>query len=413
MTSRSAITRWNSGGLQDTWTPTTLDAIKKSEDFFENVLVESVELLGLETRRSGISGPFQIYTQLSLNRTSSGTIYPDITILAASGHVIVVEVKRHGNSELRDRAVISQIIDYASSFAALDEDQVLDLFRRNHQVDVWGQLIAELFPNQPDTDELAELLLNRIQQGALNLVIACDKVPPGLPDIVKGVASQSTLGFDLDLVEVVPYVRQENESEIVFIPSTKLATEIVARTAVTVTYRHGDDQPSTIVETSSVEDIEETIRGISQNSDKRMWTSQEVVDAFREEGDPTAIELLEFATEHSAGGIFVSPGRKKDATLSFYVEVRQQDGSPRKRCIVGATIGYDCVYIYLTHIREISTPDTHQQFLQRLHQIFGNDVNTQAHTPGISLISLGKHLEEFKELILWFTSKAESDGQLK
>ena len=413
MTSRSAITRWDSDGLQETWTPTTLDAIKKSEKFFENVLVKSVELLCLETRRSGISGPFQIYTQLSLNRTSSGTIYPDITILAASGHVIVVEVKRHGNAELRDRAVISQIIDYASSFAALDESQVLDLFRREQQVDVWGQLIAELFPDQPDTDELADLLLNRIQQGALNLVIACDKVPPGLPDIVKGVASQSTLGFDLDLVEVVPYVRQENESEIIFVPSTKLATEIVARTAVTVTYRHGDNKPSTVVETSSVEDIEETIRGISQSSEARMWTPEAVVEAFREDGNPTAIELVKFAKQHSADGQFVSPGRNKNATLSFYVDGRLQDGSPRKRSIFSATIGHDSVRIRPKHVEEISTPDTAKEFLHRLHHIFGDDVNTQAHSPGISLISLGKHLEEFKELILWFTSKAESDGQLK
>ena len=100
-----------------------------------------------------------------------------------------------------------------------------------------------------------------MRDGELNLVIACDKIPPGLPDVVAGIASQSALGFDLDLVEVVPYVREVSDTaEIMFVPSTRLATEIVARTAVTVTYRQGDARPSTSVELTSLEEVAEGIR---------------------------------------------------------------------------------------------------------------------------------------------------------
>ncbi len=125
---RRAIAQWTDRGLAATWTPTTLHAIGRDEQYLENVLSISAELLGLESRQTGIAGPFRVFRQLRLPTPTGRTIFPDMTILTASGHVLVVEVKRSINPELRDRAVIAQIVDYAASFAALSDSQILELF---------------------------------------------------------------------------------------------------------------------------------------------------------------------------------------------------------------------------------------------------------------------------------------------
>jgi hypothetical protein len=262
MSRAQAIALWTETGPTQIWQPTTLDRLGKSEEFFEAVLAGTPELLGLQSRRSGIHGPFRVFRQVSLSTPTERGIYPDIVLLAASGHVVVVEVKRWGNPELRDRAVIAQLIDYASSFSALRESDLLTLFRVETSASrTWAELIHELFPDDAEPDELAEALFNRMKAGELNLIIACDKVPPGLPEIVEGITSQSALGFELQLVVVVPHVRDSAQSEgVLFVPTVRLATEIVARTAVTVTYRQGDPQPSTHVETTSLAEIEQQVR---------------------------------------------------------------------------------------------------------------------------------------------------------
>ena len=73
MTICSEISRWGTDGLTDVWTPTTLDALGKNEDYLEQVLATSVPLLGIESRRTGVHGPFQVIRQLPL--TLSG-IFP-------------------------------------------------------------------------------------------------------------------------------------------------------------------------------------------------------------------------------------------------------------------------------------------------------------------------------------------------
>jgi hypothetical protein len=290
------VVRWNPMGNTERWQPTTLDRLNKDERFFENVLAGNVELLGLQSRRTGIHGPFAIRQQLDMKAPSGRSISPDIVILAASGHVIVVEVKRFVNPELRDRAVIAQIIDYASSFAAMSEQQATQVFGGSDDR-TWTGLVQREFPDDPSPDELAAVLIGRFQSGELNLVIACDKIPAGLPDVVAGIASQRALGFDLDLVEVVPFVRESTETaEILFVPSTRLATEIVSRTAVTVTYRQGDQQPSTTVQTTPIDVIVNTDRSVKRTrTSTELVSTQEFYDNLAEVmGNPVASQTRKF-----------------------------------------------------------------------------------------------------------------------
>jgi hypothetical protein len=334
-------------------------------------------------------------------------VYPDIVFLYASGHVVVVEVKRSTNPELKDRAVIAQIVDYASSFSALNELQLLELFRRDEpMVETWGELVCRLFPDEVEIDELADLFVTRLASGHVNLVIACDAVPPGLPEIVAGVASQQTLGFDLDLVEVAPYVReglQTADPEILFVPTTRLATEIVARTAVTVTYRAGDPQPSTEVQTSSVEDIEEQVEAArrSGNPLARDWTPEEVEQEVAQTGDPTLQAFFDFVKNHSAGGKFVAPGRKVNPCFVQLLNIPHPNGGHRRRVICGSVIGWNGVYFSPGALADSQRPELQEQLVQRLHRLFPDEVPGNAKAPGVSLPTLSTKLTEVFDLLCW------------
>ena len=61
-----------------------------------------------------------------------------------------------------------------------------------------------------------------------------------LYDLARSVSAQSHLGFSLDVVEVTPFVPSDGPADaIMYVPNVRLSTEIVARTAVSVTYRAG------------------------------------------------------------------------------------------------------------------------------------------------------------------------------
>jgi hypothetical protein len=131
-------------GKTTLWQPTTLRQLGKQEDFLEAALSRTPELLGLESRRTGIYGPFAIFNQLQLGNPQGRTISPDIALLAASGDVVIVEVKLFGNPELGDRRVIAQAIDYVASLSALDEQGMARLFGGG-AVAQWSNLVRERF----------------------------------------------------------------------------------------------------------------------------------------------------------------------------------------------------------------------------------------------------------------------------
>ena len=367
MTQRIIVGTSNKGARQQ-WLATTLDKLGKDEKFLEDAIVASPELLGLESRRTGIRGPLKSFTQLPLPTPSGREIYPDIIFLTASGHVIVVEVKRYVNPELRDRAVIAQIIDYASSMSSLSEAQCCQLFG-NASDQTWADVIEKAFPEDSAPDELSTAILERLRRGELNLVIACDKVPSGLPEVVSGIATQRTLGFDLDLVEIVPYAQSvSSQAEVLLVPSTRLATEVVSRTAVTVTYRQGDQQPSTTVQTVSLEDIEESVLAAkrSANPDAKAWTPAEVENEFRLDGNAVALELLDFAKRHSENGQFIALGKKQNAAFGFNVKGRRDDGSLTLRMVFTCVQGWGGVTIRLYYADTIARPPVQAELRQRL-----------------------------------------------
>lgn len=168
-----------------------------------------------------------------------------------------------------------------------------------------------MFPNEDDTDDLAEVILSNIRAGNIHILIVCDKAPRGLNEIVRGLAAQSALGFILAVLEITPYVKHPSpDSEILFVPFTRLATEIVARTAITLSYPKEGEQPSISVRTTSIEEIEKEIATADEGESRvrRDWSEAEIEEAFLTGDDPTLRELFLFAKGHSAGGRFKAAG---------------------------------------------------------------------------------------------------------
>jgi len=398
--------QWKSDSISKKWLPTTLQQVGWSEEQFEAVLSDNPQLLGLESRRSGIRGPYASFRQLHLRTPQGRPVIPDIVFLTASGHVVIVEVKRHGNEELKDRRVIAQAIDYAASFSALNENQIIRLFNPGHSPNCsWPELIQELFPLEPEYDELAFELLSRFSSGNLNIVIACDKAPFGLNELVKGVAKQSSLEFDLNLVEVAPYVKENSPpTEIFFIPKTRLLTEIVARTAVTVKYLPSDTEPSVEIQMTDIEDIEENIRAneARQTRSGKIWNDEEIFEAFTNDENDAAKELFMFAKQNSAEGRITSTGKKIKPCFGFYVSGSSGRGAERALQIFRYDYGSINLHFYLNFARTLASEQIFQEFIDRLNNIFGNEIETTLKEPSIALSVVYGKIQEFKELMLWF-----------
>ena len=265
----NTIVTYTADGKKTVWLPTTLDDMKKEEQYLESVIAETPELLRLETRRTGVYGPYAIFRQLRFATPQSREIIPDLLLLSASGDVIVVEVKRSSNPELRDRRVIAQAIDYASSLSALSDKELAELFSHGRE-SAWISLVTSMFPGDKDPADLAATLQSNIRAGKLHIVVACDKAPVGLYEMAKSVSVQSYLSFSLDVIEITPFLSDNREAdEIMFVPNVRLSTEIVARTAITVTYQPGSPVPSVSIATTSIEEIEENIAAVSR---EKTWT---------------------------------------------------------------------------------------------------------------------------------------------
>lgn len=405
MISAPAIARWSPNQTQETWFATELYRIGKSEEFLQRAIERSPELLGLGSRRTGIHGPFIPFLELPLPTPTGRTIFPDIVFLTGSGHIVIVEVKLSINPELRERHVIAQIIDYASSMSCLNIEGLCELFYQGPSVERdWSTIVQSIFSHEPMSSDLADVMAERMKNGEVNIVIACDRLPPGTASAVAGIAAQKALGFTCDVVEIVPFVQSESpDSEIVFVPSPRLATEIVARTAVTVTYEAGHPVPSTHVEVTSAEDIKATIETATKTS--RTWNDLEVGAAVREFGVPQLTQLLELCQQLSIDGTISTTGAKSSPCFGFHLLVELPNGKSVKKSIFSCMPNWKSIYIYLDTIRQILSDDQFREFTLRLSDAFGIAIDGSTRQPRIALTDVVNRFEQFTQLMVWIKDK--------
>ena len=401
-------------GTPTLWEPTTLDQLGKLEADLEAALSRTPELLCLETRRTGIYGPFAVFNQLDLATPQGRTINPDITLLTASGDVVVVEVKRFVNPELRKRDVIAQAIDYVASLTALTEDGLARLFNRGEGAD-WNELVRDYFPNDPYLDELSDRLRTNAHDGNVHIVIACDKAPHGVYDMARSVSAQSHLGFSLDVIEVTPYVSNSAAGQIMFVPAVRLSTDIVARTSVSVRVDSDSVQPVVTVETTNVQQIEENLasaaRGQSRKEQGRIWPDEEIESLFLSSDDPVVRDLFVFAREENYNGRFQSRSRKITPAFNFYVRTRQSNGAEGAGVIAQYVDGTPVLRFFLNFGPDVLPGDVLDEFKARLKGLFGNSANLDMPAPGVPLEVIGDSLEALKDAIRTLNAKLAQRSQ--
>lgn len=251
------------------WQTRTLRQLGKDEHFLEEAIGANPPLLGLEDRRTQIRGRYAAFHQLSVETPQGRTVFPDIVFLCESGHVVVVEVKLADNPELGDRRVVAQVLDYAASLAAYTDVEFVALFGGEANVS-FADIVGKHFPGTTRPEELAEVLLERMRSAELHLVIACDGAPDGLREFVRGVSNQHAVGgFELRVVELVPHTT-EGHPGVLLLPTVPIRTEIVARTAVNITYVEGQPKPGVEVVVSSQEEVADAVRRAQSGVVKQM-----------------------------------------------------------------------------------------------------------------------------------------------
>ena len=397
------IIKWDNDNTEN-WTPTTLDQVGKDEWFLETILSDNPQLLRLENRLSGIREPYVAFRQLSFNTPQGRSIRPDIVYLTGSGHVIITETKLYKNPELKDRRVIAQVVDYAASFSALSEQEITNLFSNGHNDKLsWSELIQQYFPSEPNCEELAETLISRFFSGNLNLVIACDKAPIGLDELVRGVANQSALEFDLSVVEVTPYTKNGSKpSDIIFIPKTRVATEVISRTVVTVGYRQNDQKPSVDVKTTSIEEIEKGLVDIKEGRRPKYWDEKSVLESVGTDADITK-RLIEW---FYSKGVKANFPKTLNPTIRFMVN---QNGSAHKICDINGAMDKGELWLSFIEYSNLSPFDSdekRQELVDKINSIGGIDIPADSadNTRRILISALKDELAftEFTKVYDWF-----------
>lgn len=385
---------------------TTVRDLGKPEQFLEDVIEADPFLLELESDGSGTRGPFKICRQNDLVNALERAVVPDLVILSASGHVTIVEVKLYDNPELRDRRVVAQILDYVGAFVERTEDQLLSIFSKlAPSASSWEQLVATIFPDQPNVGIIADRIASRFQRGEVNCVVACDIAPPGVARFLASISRQSALPFTLSLAEITPFVRDnKNPWPVIFVSSVLLRTEIVSRTAVTVRYEEGSiEQPSVSVETTSIDEIEQNL---AEATDARSWTAQEIEDAVRATKDPIVVRLFELARTESVAGQLHSPGKKRNPVFGFYISRTDPDGNTHTKQVFNYRVGDPTLRIYLNMLITMVPENTYKQFVERLKELFPKWTERDLKEPWIPLTEIERHFEEFRGLLRSVVDKA-------
>lgn len=289
-------------------------------------------------------------------------------------------------------------------FSALSEKEILNLFSNGLSGMVsWSELVQHYFPSESNCEELAETLISRFFSGNLNLVIACDKAPIGLDELVRGVANQSALEFDLSVVEVTPYTKNGSKpSDIIFIPKTRVATEVISRTVVTVSFRQNDQKPSVDVKTTSIEEIENEIDEITKGRRPKYWDETSVLESVANDADVTK-ELLEcFFTK----GASVNFPKTLNPTIRLMIK---HNGNDHRIFDINGAMDRGELWINFSDYSNIVPFDANekrQEMVDKINSIPGIEIPPDSINNGrrifVSALRNESAYEEFIKIYDWF-----------
>ena len=386
---------------------TTLHDLNKPEGYLEDFIADNLDVLELEAGKTGIHGPFVIFKQNDLINALEKTVIPDLILFSASGHVVVIEVKLSSNPELKDRKVIAQAIDYAGAFYNKSDIDLLEIFSKKDSMEsTWGELIKNLFPEEQYIENITAQIERRLSSGEIDLIVACDKAPVGLSGLLRGASKQSALPFSLKLIEVTPYINNKEQKEpSLFLSKVLLKTEIVSRTVVNVYYSEVEPgKPSVNVETTPIEEIEQHI---FQEDESKIWTKEEIEEAFLSSDNEVLRHLMQFAKEHSYNNQIHSSGKKLKPAFGFYIKGKDKDNLERIRQVFNYCSGSPRLTIYINNIEFMSNEETFDSFITKLKKLFPNVDLHNKREPNVLLEDVYKNFEEFKNILTWLKNNTD------
>ena len=265
----SSIVVREPGGEFRLWRFRPLDELGLKEGDLESAIVAQPKALVVDPLEL-LAGDMAAYSQTVLSFGNS-TRRPDVVVVTDHGDVIVVEVKRLINAELRKgRHAIAQVVEYASLLSSASEaDLVSSLTNGSHSS--WDDLCHHELGHSRDPRRLAKVVRHRIREGEIHLVIACEQAPADLADLVRTATNSKALAFALHVVEVRPMVPKgqfDAEGPIAWVPWPRLDTEIVHRTSVTVRAEGFDDDKAPAIhvefQNDSGREVEERVTNSSR-----------------------------------------------------------------------------------------------------------------------------------------------------
>ena len=282
----SIVIQGSEGDFQ-LWRFRPLDELGLKEEDLENAIVAQPQALVIDPLEM-LSGKIAAYAQTVLSFGGS-VRRPDVVIVTDHGEVVVVEVKRSINDELRDgRRAIAQVVEYTSLLASASEADLVRSLTKE-RCSSWDILCRHDLGQSATSARLANVLRKRVRDGDIHLVVACEQAPPELADLVRAATNSNALAFALHVVEVRPMVPDGvSEAEghrIAWVPWPRLDTEIVHRTSVTVRAEGFDDDrsPSIVVDIQSdpAREVEERVVNSSRPNRARRESELETQQVLR------------------------------------------------------------------------------------------------------------------------------------
>ncbi|WP_417422026.1 hypothetical protein [Halomonas sp.] len=227
------------------------------ESHLEDVIFRNHELLCLE--RIGLFvDSIHLVRQGRVLDLLGHQKYPDLMFLTDRGDVGIVEVKRFGNRELRGRSVISQILDYGAALGNLDERSQAELFSQGLPGCTRLEHVALKLVGDPNRARwVAQSYRNRLSQGQLHYIIACDEAPEGLSEWIRSASRNDATDYQISVLEVSPFQDGECPDDIMWLSQPIARTETIHRTTVQVIRDDDSGQLSVNISSESPDTIEE------------------------------------------------------------------------------------------------------------------------------------------------------------
>ncbi len=135
--------------------------------------------------------------------------------------------------------------------------------------------MAAHFPSLRDPTSRAQTLLRRVRAGEIHLVLACDRMPPGISDWIDRVSRQSSLPYEFRVVEIVPHVRKGSTSPVILVPNLRLETHVVSRTVVEIRRSDQTQDVQVLVQTPDAAEVAAQLE-VAKNRGRKLGSRKPV-----------------------------------------------------------------------------------------------------------------------------------------